>query len=118
MGTNPRVVTEERWISWDGVAQRLPKGQVMDVPPGSALERTIGREFLVPLGTAAVRSPAEPGDARSRLAETGVSNQSPGAAEPVTPADGPAETESQPAPAAPKRAPAKKQDSDDKDGAS
>ena len=115
MAVSPRVVTENRLITWDGVLQRIPKGQVMDVQPGSALERSIGREYLVPLPGAPAQ---EPGDEHSRLAETGVSNQSPAAAEPVTPADGIAETESQPAPAAPKRAAAKKQDSDDKDGAS
>lgn len=63
MAISPRIVTQERWISWDGVTQRLPKGQVLDVPPGSALEREIGRDFLVPLpGSAPVaehgRAPA------------------------------------------------------------
>lgn len=57
MGANPRIVTEERWIAWDGVSQRLPKGQVMDVPPGSALERAIGRQYLVPLGAVAAQPP-------------------------------------------------------------
>lgn len=49
MGLSPRIVTETRLIAWDGVQQRLPKGQMIDVPPGSALEREIGREFLVPV---------------------------------------------------------------------
>ena len=57
MAANPRVVTEERRISWDGVTQRLPKGQVLDVPPGSALEREIGRDFLVPLPGADTQEP-------------------------------------------------------------
>jgi hypothetical protein len=64
MGLSPRIVTETRNITWDGVQQRLPKGQVLDVPPGSALEREIGRDFLVPLPgsapvAAAVPAPAE-----------------------------------------------------------
>lgn len=59
MAANPRIVTAERWIAWDGVSQRVPKGQVLDVPPGSALEREIGREYLVPLGAAAAQPPAE-----------------------------------------------------------
>ncbi len=59
MGANPRIVTEDRLISWDGVTQRLPKGQVIDVPPGSALERAIGRQYLVPLGAVAAQPPAE-----------------------------------------------------------
>ena len=50
MAGNPRIVTEDRHIFWDGVQQRLPKGQQIDVPPGSALERAIGREFLVTPG--------------------------------------------------------------------
>jgi hypothetical protein len=49
MAANPRIVTEDRWITWDGVTQRLPKGQQIDVLPGSPLERAIGREYLVPL---------------------------------------------------------------------
>jgi hypothetical protein len=59
MAISPRVVTEDRHITWDGVIQRLPKGQVLDVPPDSALEREIGRDFLVPLpGFAAEQVPA------------------------------------------------------------
>ncbi len=60
MGANPRVVTQERHITWDGVTQRLPRGQVLDVPPGSALEREIGADFLAPLpGSAAAQVPDE-----------------------------------------------------------
>lgn len=50
MAGNPRTVAADRWITWDGVRQRLPRGQVMDVTPGSALEREIGRDNLVPRG--------------------------------------------------------------------
>lgn len=50
MAANPRTVAVDRWITWDGVRQRLPRGQVMDVTPGSALEREIGRDNLVPRG--------------------------------------------------------------------
>jgi len=49
MGLSPRVVTQDRLISWDGVTQRLGKGQVIDVAPGSALEAEIGAQFLVPM---------------------------------------------------------------------
>jgi hypothetical protein len=58
MGISPRIVTETRLILWDGVTQRLPKGQVMDVPPGSPLERAIGAEFLVPMPGAEAQAPA------------------------------------------------------------
>jgi len=58
MGTNPRIVTEDRQIFWDGVTQRLPKGQQIDVPPDSPLERAIGRQYLVPLPGAPVQEAA------------------------------------------------------------
>jgi len=57
MAVSPRIVTADRQIFWDGVTQRLPKGQVLDVPPGSALEREIGRDYLVPLPGADVAQP-------------------------------------------------------------
>lgn len=59
MAVSPRIVTEDRNITWDGVSQRLPKGQVLDVPPDSPLERAIGADYLVPLrGAAAPQVPA------------------------------------------------------------
>jgi hypothetical protein len=89
MAISPRVVTADRHITWDGVVQRLPRGQVLDVPPGSALEREIGPDFLVPLpGSVATQVPAE--DAS------------------------PQEEEPKPAPARPRA----KSGSDDKDGGS
>lgn len=57
MGISPRVVTEDVTFLWDGVPQRLPKGQVIDVAPGSALERAIGAQRLVPLPGAAAAPP-------------------------------------------------------------
>lgn len=59
MGLSPRIVTEDVVFRWDGVTQRLPKGQVMDVPPGSALERAIGLDHLVPLGAVTAQPPAQ-----------------------------------------------------------
>jgi len=50
MGLSPRVVTEDVTFLWDGVPQRLPKGQVIDVAPGSPLERAIGLHRLIPHG--------------------------------------------------------------------
>ncbi len=51
MGLSPRIVTEDVTLNWDGVSQRLPKGQVIDVAPGSPLERAIGAGRLIPFGT-------------------------------------------------------------------
>jgi hypothetical protein len=56
---SPRIVTENVTFLWDGVTQRLPKGQVMDVPPGSALEAAIGLHRLVPYGAPAPQPPVE-----------------------------------------------------------
>jgi len=49
MGISPRIVTQDVTITWDGVPQRLQRGQVIDVVPGSPLERAIGAGRLVPL---------------------------------------------------------------------
>lgn len=62
MGANPRIVAVETWIQWDGVSQRLPRGQVLDVVPGSALERAIGADRLVPLGGVAAQPAVEPAE--------------------------------------------------------
>lgn len=59
MAISPRIVTQDVVLFWDGVFQRLPKGQVMDVPPDSALEWAIGREHLVPLGATSAQPPAQ-----------------------------------------------------------
>ena len=89
MAGHPRVVTEDVIFHWDGVSQRLPRGQVMDVTPGSALERAIGRNRLRPVG--AVTQAAEEPEPKEE-------------AEPA-------------APAKPKAA-AKKDSDDDKEGSS
>jgi hypothetical protein len=73
MGANPRIVTQDRHISWDGVTQRLPKGQVLDVPPGSALEAEIGREYLVPLGAVAAQPEPEKPAAKPQQEEPDAS---------------------------------------------
>lgn len=60
MGGNPRTVTQDVSFVWDGVSTRLPKGQAIDVTPGGALERAIGRDHLVPLGVTSALPPVEP----------------------------------------------------------
>lgn len=59
MAGNPRTVAADTWITWDGVSQRLPRGQVLDVTPGSALERAIGADRLVPPGAVPAPPAAE-----------------------------------------------------------
>jgi hypothetical protein len=60
MAGNPRTVTADVVFTWDGVSQRLPRGQAIDVTPGSALEAAIGRDRLVPLGLTSALPPVEP----------------------------------------------------------
>jgi hypothetical protein len=38
MAANPCMVTADIVITWDGVSQRVARGTIVDVPPGSALE--------------------------------------------------------------------------------
>ena len=59
MAGNPRIVTADVAFTWDGASQRLPRGQVIDVPAGSALEDAIGPGNLAPL-TAPAAVPAAP----------------------------------------------------------
>jgi hypothetical protein len=49
MAASPRIVTEDITITWDNAPQRLAKGQILDVPPGSALEEAIGTHRLAPM---------------------------------------------------------------------
>jgi hypothetical protein len=101
MGISPRIVTEDVTFTWDGVTQRLPKGQIIDVAPDSPLERAIGAGRLVPLPGTAVQPPAPAVEVP--------------AVETVKPAQAaaPPQEKPDPAKAAP---PAKKQDDDGKDG--
>ena len=55
------MVTEDVHFPWDGVSQRLGRGTVLDVVPGSPLEDAIGAGNLRPLhAVAAQPAAAEP----------------------------------------------------------
>jgi hypothetical protein len=41
-----RRVTADTDVSWDGVLQHVPRGTVVHVPPGSALEAAYGPASL------------------------------------------------------------------------
>ena len=71
MAASPQIVTQETAFTWDGAPQRLPRGQILDVQPGSALEAAIGRERLAPLFARPAAPPAE------------AAAQPPGAAQPA-----------------------------------
>jgi hypothetical protein len=121
MGISPRIVTEDVRFLWDGVSQRLPKGQLIDVVPGSPLEAAIGAERLVPMpGTVPQTLPQEPPEplatggliTEAEMAHVGESSPET-VAEPVT-QEAPERQEKPPVEPA---AETKKQDSDDeKDG--
>lgn len=61
MSEHPRTVAVETWIQWDGMPVRLPRGQVIDVTPGGALEQAIGRDRLVSLRGRPLPPPAAQG---------------------------------------------------------
>jgi hypothetical protein len=56
-----RIVTEDVEFPWDGVTQRLTRGQMLDVTAGGALEEAIGADNLRPPGpiTAVPEPPAK-----------------------------------------------------------
>ena len=58
MSANPRVVAADTVFRWDGALQRLARGTVLDVAPGSALLAAIGPGNLVPLAAKAAPEPA------------------------------------------------------------
>lgn len=49
MAANPRLVNTDVTFTWDGVTQRYQRGQIVDVPAGSALETAIGLSNLTAL---------------------------------------------------------------------
>jgi hypothetical protein len=62
MAVTARTVTEEVVFLWDGVTQRLAKGQVLAVEAGGALERAIGLHRLIPHGLPAAQPAAAPAE--------------------------------------------------------
>ncbi len=104
MAGNPRIVTEDTVFTWDGGPQRLARGQVIDVPAGSALEDAIGLDHLVPMFGAAAAPSAAPAP------------PAPPAPRPTPPVPPQAPAASTPAPAPAKAAPAPAAGSSDKEG--
>lgn len=49
MAANPRLVNTDVTFTYDGVTQRVQRGQIIDVPSGSALETAIGLSNLTAL---------------------------------------------------------------------
>ena len=49
MAANPRMLAVDTTVVWDGVSTFVPKGTIVDVPAGSALETAYGLGNMVPL---------------------------------------------------------------------
>lgn len=49
MAANPQIINQDTTVTWDGVSQRIPRGTLIDVPPGSALQTAIGSSNLTAL---------------------------------------------------------------------
>ena len=70
MALNPRMVTVNIPVTWDGVTFNVTAGTVVDIPPGSALEAAYGAGNLVALtsqqtGGSADTDPVTSGEATS-----------------------------------------------------
>lgn len=49
MAANPQLVNTTTTFTYDGVSQRVSRGTIIDVPPGSALQTAIGGGNLTAL---------------------------------------------------------------------
>jgi hypothetical protein len=58
MSAYPRVVAADTTFMWGGAEQRLQRGQVIDVAPGSKLEAAIGADRLPRLNNPPASAPA------------------------------------------------------------
>jgi hypothetical protein len=77
MPASPQIVAQETTFLWDGAPQRLPRGQIIDVQPDSALEAAIGKERLVPLFAARPAPPVEAAAEPPGAAQTAGADETP-----------------------------------------
>lgn len=49
MAANPRMLTTDVTVSWDGGTTKVLRGTIVDIPAGSALETAYGASNLVAL---------------------------------------------------------------------
>lgn len=52
MAASPRLVSTDFTLAWDGVQTFVPRGTIVDIPPGSALETAYASGNLVSLAKA------------------------------------------------------------------
>jgi hypothetical protein len=60
MASNPRILTADVNVTWDGVTTSVQRGTIVDIPAGGALEAAYGSSNLVSL--AATSSQVSSGD--------------------------------------------------------
>ena len=112
MGITARTVTEDVTFLWDGVTQRLAKGQVLAVAAGGALERAIGLHRLTPHGLPVARpDPVAAPEPVVGVGENSGREYVFGGATEQSPVEAPVPQQDEPPAAAKPPTPAKKQDS-------
>lgn len=60
MAANPRIVTTDITVSWDGGTTRVLRGTIVDIPAGSALEAAYGAGNLAVPNAQQLSSDSEP----------------------------------------------------------
>lgn len=73
MAANPRVVTNDIEVTWDGETNFVARGTIVDIPAGSALETAYGTSNLVSIGTWAEATGDDPGESEPE-ADVGGTN--------------------------------------------
>jgi hypothetical protein len=63
MAANPRIVVSDVNVSWDGGTTTIPKGTIVDIPAGSALEAAYGGPSnLTSIGGTGETTGGDPGE--------------------------------------------------------
>jgi hypothetical protein len=60
MAANPRVVTTDINLTWDGVTTRVRRGTVVDIPAGGPLETAYGAGNLVAMPSSIPQGDTQP----------------------------------------------------------
>ena len=60
MAANPRIVTTDITVSWDGGTTKVLRGTIVDIPAGSSLEAAYGAGNLAAPNAQQLSSDSEP----------------------------------------------------------
>lgn len=72
MAANPRMLTADVTITWDGVQTHFARGTIVDIPAGGALEAAYGAGNLISLSSVPDTVSNDPGDVEPEQLEGGV----------------------------------------------